>query len=102
MDEGSSAEGVTHELNRREVNFVTESSPVNGDVIHARELATVTIDHKPSKGLPGGIDLRPAEIQLLHTECEPLLNPVPGREPLLRMSGGTSDLSTHEEAASEM
>ena len=102
MEESSSAKGVADELNGREVNFVIESCPVNGDVIHARELVTITIDHKPSKSIPGGVDLGPPEIQLLHPECEPLLSPVPGRESLLKMSGGTGDLSTHEEVASGM
>ena len=46
MEERSTAERVTDELDGGEVNPIVEGSPVDGNVIHARELSTVAIDHE--------------------------------------------------------
>jgi len=84
VEERGAAEGMTDELDRREVNPVVESGPVNGShVIHACELSTVTIDHELLEGVPGGVYLEPSEIQLFHTESETPLNSIPERESII-------------------
>ena len=60
-----------------------EGGPINGNIIHAYEFTAVTADHKLLKGIPGGIDLKPSDIQLLHTESEAILNSIPDRESII-------------------
>ena len=71
-----------------------EGSPVDGNIIHAYELATVTTDHDVLKSVPGRIDLEPSDIQLLHAERNLVLNSIPGHESAIRenvtRSGGVS------------
>ena len=62
-----------------------ESCPIDGNIIHARKLATVTINHKLFKGVPGGVDLEPPEIQLLLAKCEPWFDSVPDRKSYIRV-----------------
>ena len=78
-----------------------EGSPINGNVIHAYEFATVTTNHELLEGVPGGVDLKPSDIQLLHTESEAILNSIPDRESFIReWTWHGAETLTYEEAAS--
>jgi len=103
VKERSTAEGVTDKLDRGEVNFVMESSPVDGNVIHARELSAVTINHERFKGVPGRVYFKPSDVQLFHAESEAPLDTVSKRESIIRKGRWyEKGKPTHEEAASGM
>ena len=101
VEESGTAEGMSNKLDRREVNLVVESSPVNGNVVHACKLSTITIDHELFEGIPSRVYLKPSDIQLLHTESETILNSVPNRESIIREGARNVERAlTYEEAAS--
>jgi len=104
MEDRSTAERVTDELDIGEVNLIVEGSPVDGNVIHTCELSTITIDRELLKGVPGGVYLKPSEVQLFHAESKAPFGSVPEREFIIRKGQVIYGIekSTHEEAASGM